>query len=330
MSILNSSDSEKQDSPISGNPQQPTPGVPTRLWQQGIFKPMQHVLAAEGKRLRSDLVEIVYRAAGGRGSAPIDLIDFVELMHNGSLVIDDIEDGSNERRGQQTLHEVVGTPLAINMGNWMYFSALEKLLDLPVSEKQMLESYSETIATIRRAHEGQALDLTANVVEMQGEEILPTVRMISKLKTGGITALAAKLGAVVAGGDEGCQSAFYAFGMRLGTGLQMQNDIAELKDAVDFDILTDDLRNCRVTWPWAWASRVLKENELKDIQGLLKGGRTIKPHMVASKLMNAIELTSREAVADELSMALVNIEQTKGEAPKELKRFIERIKNYNV
>ena len=330
MSTLNLSDSEKQDSPISANQQKQTPGVPTRFWQQGISKPLEHVLAAEGKRLRSDLVEIVYRAAGGRGLAPLDLIDFVELMHNGSLVIDDIEDGSSERRGQQTLHEVVGTPLAINMGNWMYFSALEKLLDLPLSEKQMLESYSETIATIRRAHEGQALDLTANVIEMQGEEIFPTVRTISKLKTGGITALAAKLGAVVAGGDEDYQNAFYAFGMRLGTGLQMQNDIAELKDAVDFDILTDDLRNFRVTWPWAWASRVLNENELKEVQGLLKGGRTMKPLMVASKLMNATELMRQVAVNDELSMALVSLEQTKGDAPQELKMFIERVRNYDV
>jgi len=227
--------------------------VPGRLWQAGIFQPLNHVWATDGKRLRAELIELSFRMAGGRGDAPLELIEFVELLHAGTLVIDDIEDGSNRRRGQPTLHEVVGTPLAINTGNWMYFSALEQLQDLPLPPEQAFGILTEAISTIRRGHEGQALDLTAKVVELDRRTIFPTVQAISRLKTGGITALAAKLGAALAGAGATRQRAFQAFGMQLGIGLQMQNDLAELRTGTRFGGRSDDLRNGRVTWPWAWA-----------------------------------------------------------------------------
>jgi geranylgeranyl pyrophosphate synthase len=192
--------------------------APYRFWQAGIFQPLHHVLATEGKRLRAELIELSYQIAGGSGHVPLELIEFVELLHAGTLVIDDIEDGSAVRRGQPTLHQIVGTPLAINTGNWMYFSALEKIQDLPLPPDRLMAVYQETISTIRRGHEGQALDLTAKIGQMDRSEVYPTVREISTLKTGGVTALAAKLGAALAGADPSCQRAFHAFGMHLGVG----------------------------------------------------------------------------------------------------------------
>ena len=108
-----------------------TTRVPGKLWQEGLFQPLKHILQSSGKRLRAELwnCRIVWRAA--KAKSPIDLVEFVELLHAGTLVIDDIEDRSQLRRGQPTLHRVVGTPLAINTGNWMYFYALEKIQDFP-------------------------------------------------------------------------------------------------------------------------------------------------------------------------------------------------------
>ena len=307
-----------------------TTRVPGRLWRAGLFRPINHVLAKDGKRLRAELIELSYRMAGGRGDAPFDLIEFVELLHAGSLVIDDIEDGSTMRRSQPTLHEVVGTPLAINTGNWMYFSALEKLKDLPLSPNQLLETYTETLSTIRRGHEGQALDLTAKVVEMDRREIYPTVRAISRLKTGGVTALAAKLGAALAGADDTRQKAFYSFGMQLGIGLQMQNDLVELRSGTRFGGRTDDLRNARVTWPWAWVSRLRSEREFAELQCLLLESNDDNRHQVAAKLLKSISTVCGKSVRRKLKAAVASLAGQTSSHSSELHNLANRIEAYYV
>lgn len=307
-----------------------TTRVPARLWHAGLFQPINHVLAKEGKHLRAELIELSFRMAGGRGKAPRDLIEFVELLHAGSLVIDDIQDGSTMRRSQRTLHEVVGTPLAINTGNWMYFSALEMLQNLPLSPGQLLSTFAETLLTIRRGHEGQALDLTAKVVGMDRREIYPTVRAISRLKTGGVTALAAKLGAALAGADEARQKAFYSFGMQLGVGLQMQNDLVELKSGTRFGGRTDDLRNARVTWPWAWASRVSSEREFAELQCLLLESNDENRHWVAAKLLNSISAVCGKSVRRKLNAAVANLAGQTDSQSAELQNLVNRIEAYHV
>ena len=78
-----------------------------------------------GKRLRATLLEQAYVFAGGRDTAPALMVEAVEMLHAGSLVIDDFEDDSLTRRGQPALHRVIGPARAVNAGNWMYFRALE-------------------------------------------------------------------------------------------------------------------------------------------------------------------------------------------------------------
>ena len=77
-----------------------------------------------GKRLRAILLEQAFAFAGGRGSAPAQIVDAVEMLHACSLVIDDFEDDSLIRRVQPALHRVIGPARAVNAGNWMYFRAL--------------------------------------------------------------------------------------------------------------------------------------------------------------------------------------------------------------
>jgi geranylgeranyl pyrophosphate synthase len=280
---------------------------------------------------RAELIELSYRMAGGKGNAPFDLIEFVELLHAGTLVIDDIEDGSTMRRGQPTLHEVVGTPLAINTGNWMYFSALEKLQDLPLPPQQLLSILTETISTIRRGHEGQALDLAAKVVEMDRRTIYPAVRAISRLKTGGVTALAAKLGAALAGADASRQRAFHAFGMQLGIGLQMQNDLVELISGTRFGGRADDLKNARVTWPWAWLSRLRSERDFAELQCLLLESTEENLHLVASQLHDSVANVCKESIRRKLKGAITCLAgQTHPQSSEAMRKLASRIEAYYV
>ncbi|MFT5299688.1 MAG: geranylgeranyl pyrophosphate synthase [Mariniblastus sp.] len=321
--------------PRTGNSTlRPRPGVtrvPRRLWQAGIFDPLNHILQSEGKRLRADLVTLSYQLAGGLGAVPNDLIEFVELLHAGSLVIDDIEDESEMRRGQPTLHKVVGTPLAINTGNWMYFSALEKLQDLPLDSTQLCQVMGETITTIRRCHEGQALDLTAKVLEMDRLHIYPTVRAISRLKTGGVTALAAKLGAVLAGGNPSSQKAFHSFGMQLGIGIQMLNDFAELKSSSEFGGRSDDLRNARVTWPWAWLSRLRSERQFAELQCMLLETSQDNMHEVAATLLSSTSEICASSIQRKIKGAISCLKnELYPNSSSALNSFLNRIEGYRA
>lgn len=307
------------------------PRVPEELWQTGLYKPVNHILQSSGKRLRAELVELSFRLAGGKGEVANDLLEFVEMLHSGSLVIDDIEDGSNMRRGQPTLHQVFGMPLAINTGNWMYFSALEKLQNLPLKPKQLSQIMGETLSAIRRCHEGQALDIAAKIVELDRLHVYSTVLAISKFKTGGVTALAAKLGAAWAGASTEKQDAFHSFGMQLGISLQMQNDFSELKSGCVAGGRTDDLRNSRATWPWAWASRLRSPRRFEELQCLLRDPNEETFAKVAEALHNetkeVCEKSTRRKINAAIGFLNPNLNQAESE---ELNRFVRRIEGYRV
>ncbi len=307
------------------------PRVPEELWQAGLHQPLNHILQSEGKRLRAELVELSYHLAGGRGALPGQLIEFVELLHAGSLVIDDIEDGSEVRRGRPTLHKMVGTPLAINTGNWMYFSAMEKLTELPLEPLPLGKIMQETVTTIRRCHEGQALDLAACVIDLDVTAIYPTAQAISNLKTGGLTALAAKLGAAVAGGSPELQACFHSFGMQLGIGLQMQNDLAELNSAATALGRSDDFRNARVTWPWAWASQLRSETEVKHLQELLAQSTSENFQEVALALTTSISNQRDTSIRTMINGAVSCLKETlPSNSLNGLNEFMSRIEGYYV
>jgi geranylgeranyl pyrophosphate synthase len=215
------------------------------------------------------MVELSYRMAGGRRELPCEITEAIELLHAGSLIIDDVEDGSQWRRGLPTLHREIGMPLAVNTGNWMYFQAIETLGATPLPRPKVDRLVCQTIRTIRRCHEGQALDVSARVNELSGEEIVSTARAISRLKTGGLTALSAWLGSVAAGGSAPARRAFIRFGREIGVCLQMHNDLRELIALAEGSDRCDDLRNARVTWPWAWAAKRTTSEHLRSLQGHL-------------------------------------------------------------
>ncbi len=303
--------------------------VPQRLWQAGMLGPLRHVLDSSGKRIRAELVELAFQMSDGKGDLPAGLIDFVELLHGGSLVIDDIEDDSDTRRGKPTLHRVTGTPLAINTGNWMYFSALEKLQDLPLSAEVLNQIMGQSLRTIRRCHEGQALDLAARVSELGRAEVYPTAQAISELKTGGVTALAASLGAAVAGANPTVQNAFHVFGMQLGVGLQMQNDLQELKAGTRQGGRCDDLRNARVTWVWAWASQQLSDREFRELQSLLS--EPVGMQRIACSLLAAISESSEAMIRKQIGQALSSLKVLFHPGSSTLlNRLVSRIEQYYV
>lgn len=233
------------------------------LLDLSLFHPVRDFKKRQGKRIRGLLLQVSYELAGGIGKIPASVGDAIESLHAGSLVIDDIQDNSNLRRGSATMHQRIGVPLAINAGNWMYFQALEFLTEAPIPAERRFRLVEAMIGAARRCHEGQALDLFARVDQIPVEKWEETTHTISLLKTGSLVELAVRMGCIAADSPDQLLSAMPHFGQRIGIALQMRNDLDEIASIaqgyparhLDTPTRDDDLRNARLSWPWVWAAK---------------------------------------------------------------------------
>lgn len=249
--LLEGLDRELDSEPGSGH------GVPARIWKRAIGQPLREFLERPGKEFRGELTEIFFRIGGGSDATPTNLPLVVEVLHAGSLIIDDIEDESLERRGRPTLHRIHGVPLALNAGNWLYFWAYSLLdeLRLPAEARALAERL--TTRSLLDCHYGQALDLSIRVSELSQTEVPSVVRAATELKTGSLLGLAAGLGALVGGASRDTVAAALRFGRDLGTALQMLDDLSGILVARRAHKGHEDLRLDRPSWPWAWLATSL-------------------------------------------------------------------------
>lgn len=227
--------------------------VSRTLWDDALLEPLRDFLARPSKGFRAGLVQLGYQLSGQSADTPLplELPLIIECLHAGSLIIDDIEDHSDERRGAPTLHRTYGLPRALNAGNWLYFwpqvllgrTALEPSARLAVHELLSL--------CLLRCHEGQALDLHTRVTTLPQREVATVARAITRLKTGGLLGAAAALGAIAGGATGKRVAAIAALGRELGVGLQMLDDISGVLNVSRRHKAVEDLRLGRVTWVWA-------------------------------------------------------------------------------
>lgn len=184
-----------------------------------------------GKMMRPSLCIAVARALG----APLDrsliaAATSIELMHNAMLVHDDIEDESERRRGEPTLHSLHGVAMAINAGDALALSSLRPLLGAvaeldPLLALGMLE---ETERMARESAEGQALELgwrAENVVALEARDYL---EMVLKKTCWLATIHPVRIGASIAVAGRIDPSAFIGFGFFLGAAFQIQDDVLNL------------------------------------------------------------------------------------------------------
>jgi geranylgeranyl pyrophosphate synthase len=279
--------------------------------------PVSEFLSRPGKRFRGMLACLSWKLVGRQDHHPPVLPLIVELLHAGSLVIDDIQDGSVQRRGKAALHRSIGMPLALNVGNWLYFWPLTLLAEIGVSPDVELRLHRSTVAAVRRCHEGQALDLTARIGDLHPSDLRTVCRTISEWKTGSLMGLAGELGAVAAGGSEGSIAAATTFGVRLGVALQMLNDLSELTGVAGPLKHPEDLIHGRVTWPWVWAAERLSAPAFEAIQdrGAKLAAGTGSAATLAAELLDALGPDPKRPIADDLSSAFGELAMAVGPHP---------------
>ena len=303
--------------------------LPRELWNAALGDVACDVLSRPSRLFRARLAELSWRLADGRGEPPALAAALVEIVHAGSLIVDDIEDGSTERRGAPALHLAHGLPRALNAGNWMYFWALRLVDDLEATPLTRERITREIVRAMHDCHLGQALDLSVSVGRLAPSAVYRTVASVTMLKTGALTELAARLGARVAGASEPRAEALARFGRRLGFGLQMLDDFGNLSGGSEGNAgkALEDLYNGRPTWPWALAVRALPAARFAELQGRARSvargpgrGREddredVRARGLAAELQIAVGLAGRREASAYLRAALDDLAGQVGPRP---------------
>jgi len=179
---------------------------------------------AQGKRIRPLLLLLSTAGCGESWLRALPAAAAVELIHNFSLVHDDIQDGSEKRRGRSTVWAVWGIPNAINVGDALFVLANQAVLDLAKSYPAEVVVQTSTIIT------NACLDLTrGQFMDMnyagRGDIDLEVYWALIRGKTGALLAACTHGGALLGGAQEDRREAFRSFGEHLGLAFQAQDDI---------------------------------------------------------------------------------------------------------
>lgn len=244
-----------------------------------LEKPYTHISQQQGKKFRSKLIQIFNQFYQLPESVLTVLQEMIEILHNSSLMIDDIEDNSVLRRGIKTSHLVFGIPMTINSANYMYFVAMNLIPQL-INEEGKLKDESQSIQIqlyqifneeLCNLHRGQGLD-----IYWRDNNIIPTEEKYFNMvinKTGGLFRLTIRLMELLSKFYTGTEVSFSLLPLcnMLGVIYQIRDDYLNLSD----DTMTvnkgfaEDITEGKLSFPIIHGINYEKQNVAKDKHFLL-------------------------------------------------------------
>jgi geranylgeranyl diphosphate synthase type II len=188
-----------------------------------LYDPITYLMSLGGKRIRPLLTVLAYGLYKEDYQKILTPAVAIEVFHNFTLMHDDIMDNAPLRRGKATVHEKWNENTAILSGDVMLVKAYELLLSIePDILKESIQLFSKTAAEVC---EGQQLDMNfENRETVSEEEYLDMIR----LKTAVLLGFALQLGAVLAGASRADASHLYDFGVNIGIGFQLKDDLLDV------------------------------------------------------------------------------------------------------
>ncbi|MCL1978076.1 MAG: polyprenyl synthetase family protein [Candidatus Bathyarchaeota archaeon] len=198
---------------------------------KAIADPTWDILDRGGKRWRPALFLLICEALGKKEDYCVDFSVIPEVIHNGTLVIDDIEDTSELRRGKPCTYKLYGLDIAVNVGNAMYYMPLLALMGKEVNlpAEILCGVYEVYVQEMINLSMGQAMDITwhrslANADNISEYDYL----QMCAYKTGTLARMAAKMAAVFSGVEKSLVDKLGKFAESIGVAFQMQDDVLDL------------------------------------------------------------------------------------------------------
>jgi len=244
-------------------------GVDLPQLSRALLAPVREITDRGGKSWRSYAALACCDAVGGDSRKFSQWLAFPELMHTGSLIVDDVQDKSTVRRGGPSAHLKYGEAIAINAGTAAYFMGERLLTRSLLSDAAKLEVYDHYFEALRAGHAGQAIDLDGLAGDVPAmieggeldklDELERRVLAIHRLKTAAPAASLARMGAVAGGGTAEQVDALGCYFESLGLAFQIIDDVLNLRGfRGDLKQRAEDLSQGKVTFPVAKALRRLE------------------------------------------------------------------------
>ncbi len=296
----------------------PAPGAPR------LRETCRYVLDGGGKRVRAVLLILSCESVGGTAARALHAAAAVEILHNFTLVHDDIMDNADARRGHPTVHRKWTVNDALLAGDTLLGAAYQALLETPGSAQGRLTGV--LTQGLLDVCEGQSLDLEFE--ERTDVSVKEYFRMTGK-KTGALIATATELGAIVGGGTPSRVAALRRFGFRLGRAFQVQDDLLDIAgDAHDFGkTIGGDILEGKKTYLLLRAAERAEGEDRKLIERILRkegrslGWKTDDGAVTASGSTVVAQMKDLYARYGVLEDAGNVVERTTGEAVSELARL---------
>lgn len=263
---------------------------------------MAHYPAAGGKRLRPLLATIVSEAVGGHADSAMPFGIALEMVHNFTLVHDDVMDEDDTRRGLKTVHSLYGVPEAILAGDAMFARAFEIVLESDLPSSDLVELTDILARSVRLLAEGQQMDMDFEErADVTSDEYL---KMIER-KTAVLYSAAAQGGAIVGGGSEAQQESLFEYGRLMGLGFQIWDDVLDLRsDKATFGKpVLNDIRNGKKTLIAVHALENLEGAEREEFLSVL--GKKDASEAELRRARDILEEVGSVDHASRISMELV-------------------------
>jgi geranylgeranyl diphosphate synthase, type I len=195
--------------------------------QNAVFNPVWDFLERGGKRWRPALMLLACESVGGKKADALKFSIIPELLHNGTIMVDDVEDNSLLRRGKKATHLIYGVDVAVNAGNLMYYLPMALVYNSGLAAEKKAGIYDSYSREMLRLSFGQAMDIQwhhgcDDVSENQYLEMC-------SYKTGSLARFSVVLGGILGGASENQLAALSKFATSIGIAFQIQDDILNIK-----------------------------------------------------------------------------------------------------
>ena len=189
----------------------------------GIYEPMKYILDGGGKRIRPMLLILCCEAAGGNAREALDAAAAIEILHNFTLVHDDIMDNADTRRGRETIHKKWDSNTAILAGDGLLGYAYKSLLKTKSERIQEIAlSFTEAIIEVC---EGQSYD---KEFETRKRVKLDEYIMMIDKKTSELLKCCAEIGALIGNASKEETEALKYYALYTGLAFQIQDDLLDI------------------------------------------------------------------------------------------------------
>jgi len=243
--------------------------ISDEMWEKAIKEPFLELFNRGGKRMRPLLTCLTYHSFGGEETDIYDFAAIPEIIHTGTLMVDDVEDKSELRRGKKTIHKMFGDGIAINTGNFLYFYANQIVDNADITDDKKLRLLKIINQKMIEVHLGQGMDIlwgdTGNFAVT-----LEEYSQMCEYKTGALMSMSMQIGAILADADEGVCSKLNILANKVGLAFQIQDDLLNLQDGKLGKELGEDISEGKLTYLVIKTLMVADADDRGKLVGILK------------------------------------------------------------